>query len=172
LICLQRVLEFNDSMSRGGRVVTSESKRSPEAARIRRRTARPATLLSLRLWRLVAVGIAAVLLHGSSVRRESAARFAAIPLELARHLFPAAGSVGRPDAQGLQKVRALDGEPLGCVLTTSPQTDDLVGYSGPNNLLVGLATDGRVVGMELLTSGDTETHVRSLQLSRKPCSDD
>jgi thiamine biosynthesis lipoprotein ApbE/Na+-translocating ferredoxin:NAD+ oxidoreductase RnfG subunit len=51
------------------------------------------------------------------------------------------------------------------VLTTSPQTDDLVGYSGPNNLLVGLAADGRVVGMELLTSGDTETHVRSLQVA-------
>jgi len=143
--------------------VTSEPKRRSEFVQGRRRTARPAALLFLRLWRLAAVGIAVVLLHVTSVRREAAARFAVIPLELARHLFPAASSVGGPDAQGLQEVRANHGDVLGFVLTTSPQTDDLVGYSGPNNLLVGLATDGRIVGMELLTSGDTEAHVRSLQ---------
>ena len=34
-------------------------------------------------------------------------------------------------------------------------TDDLIGYSGPNNLLIALNERGAIVGLELLRSGDT-----------------
>jgi thiamine biosynthesis lipoprotein ApbE len=111
----------------------------------------------------MAVGIAVALLHASFVRRESSSRFTQVSLELVRHCFPDATSVGRPDVRGLQRVKGANGQLLGFVLTTSPQTDDLVGYSGPNNLLVWLTPEGEVAGMELLTSGDSEAHVRALQ---------
>lgn len=61
--------------------------------------------------------------------------------------------------RGLHYVSDLHGGTLGVLLTTSPQTDDIIGYSGPNNLLIALGTNGVVAGVELLRSGDTRKHV-------------
>ncbi len=51
----------------------------------------------------------------------------------------------------------------GSILTTSPQTDDIIGYTGPNNLRIALDPAGKIAGVELLTSGDTPTHVAEVQ---------
>ena len=49
------------------------------------------------------------------------------------------------------------------MLTTSPHTDDIIGYAGPSNLLIALDPQQRVIGVRLLTSGDTQTHVEQVR---------
>jgi thiamine biosynthesis lipoprotein ApbE/Na+-translocating ferredoxin:NAD+ oxidoreductase RnfG subunit len=48
-------------------------------------------------------------------------------------------------------------------LRTSPHTDAIVGYSGPNDLLIALDARGTVTGVELLHSGDTVEHVQKVK---------
>lgn len=83
-----------------------------------------------------------------------------VSLDTARRLFPEAAVLAGGDPR-LGGARVVDrfGRPLGLVLTTSPQADDLVGYAGPSNLLIGLDNDQQVIGVEILTSGDTLAHV-------------
>ncbi len=116
----------------------------------------------MRWWRLGVLVMAAVLLRQASQRGDWDAE-GQIPLTWARQVFPAAAMVGRPDVRGVQQVRDGNGRLLGGVLQTSPVADDIVGYSGPNNLLVGLATNGSVAGVIWISSGDTEAHVRSVR---------
>jgi thiamine biosynthesis lipoprotein ApbE len=116
----------------------------------------------VRWWRLGVVLFAAVLLRQASEQPGQDVG-GWIPLGWARQIFPGAVVVGRPDVRGVQQVRDGDGRLLGGVLQTSPVADDVVGYSGPNNLLVGLGGDGSVVGVVWMESGDTESHVRSVR---------
>ena len=51
----------------------------------------------------------------------------------------------------------------GSVLTTSPQTDDIIGYSGPSNLRIALDPAGKIAGVELLASADTPAHVAEVR---------
>ncbi len=60
-----------------------------------------------------------------------------------------------------------DGRELGTLLTTSPQSDFIIGYVAPNNVLVALDPKGRVIGAELLSSGDTRTHVADVKSDAK-----
>lgn len=116
----------------------------------------------LRAWRIAALGLAAWLLHTAQEQRH-AAELSRLPLDLAQSFFPDATRLDAPDDRGVQAARDAQGRFLGSVLTTSPQTDDLVGYSGPNNLLVALDPQGRVAGIDWLWSRDTEAHVRAIR---------
>ena len=46
------------------------------------------------------------------------------------------------------------GEPLGYVLQTSPESDSIIGFSGPTNVLLAFDKDDQVVGSEILWSRD------------------
>ena len=48
---------------------------------------------------------------------------------------------------------------LGQVLQTAPESDDIIGYSGPTNTLIALDARGRVLGLRILSSGDTTDHI-------------
>ena len=96
-----------------------------------------------------------------------ARRSAHIGLEQARRYFPSTQRVDLRDvANGIHYAVDSSGELLGALLTTSPHTDQVIGYSGPNNLLVAIGTNGVVEGIELLRSGDTEEHVELVQQDR------
>jgi thiamine biosynthesis lipoprotein ApbE/Na+-translocating ferredoxin:NAD+ oxidoreductase RnfG subunit len=83
---------------------------------------------------------------------------------MARAFFPEASSVSeKVDDRRGSWVRDADGRALGSVLTTSPDADDLIGYSGPSNLLIALEPDGRVRGVSLLSSADTAAHVEEVR---------
>ena len=85
---------------------------------------------------------------------------ASISIRQARRFFPAAAKVQlRDPARGLYFVTDNRGDTVGCLLTTSPATDQIIGYSGPNNLLIALDSHGAIAGLELLHSGDTPEHV-------------
>lgn len=87
-----------------------------------------------------------------------------ISLRQARKYFPAGYKIQlRDPARGLHYVTDARGNTIGCILTTSPQTDSIIGYSGPNNLLLAIDGRGALCGLELLHSGDTPEHVKNVK---------
>jgi NosR/NirI family transcriptional regulator, nitrous oxide reductase regulator len=89
-----------------------------------------------------------------------------VTLDEARRLFPAAQRLGPPDLRRKwHPVLDARGESLGVVLRTAPETDRLIGYAGPSDLLIGLGNDGRVLGVELVASSDTPAHVADVRRS-------
>jgi len=113
----------------------------------------------LRLYRAAVVVLVALLIHIQADWRKQR-RSLTVNVEQAGRLLPGTVQVRLLDA-GRGYYYAFDqaGERIGVLLLTSPWTDGIVGYSGPNNVLVALDTNGVVAGVELLRSGDTEEHV-------------
>jgi len=62
-------------------------------------------------------------------------------------------------SHGGQNVVDVDGKALGYVVQTSPEADDVIGFSGPTNTLIAFDADDRVLGLSILRSGDTREHV-------------
>src|SRR5436190_8172632 len=119
--------------------------------------------LLLRLYRAGVLLVILVLVHQQARWRE-AQRGSSFSLRQARKFFPVANRVQLRDAErGLHFVSDARGDTIGCLLTTSPHTDAIIGYSGPNNLLIALDARGAIAGLELLTSGDTEEHVEKVK---------
>jgi thiamine biosynthesis lipoprotein ApbE/Na+-translocating ferredoxin:NAD+ oxidoreductase RnfG subunit len=119
--------------------------------------------LFLRLYRAGLLLVIVLLVH-QQARWFEAQRGTAISLRQARKFFPAANRIQLRDAErGLHYVTDARGDTIGCLLTTSPQTDHIIGYSGPNNLLIALDRGGAIIGLELIRSGDTEEHVQKVK---------
>lgn len=85
-----------------------------------------------------------------------------------RQLFPKAAGLGgvRADVDGRLVIDSA-GATLGYVVQTSPAGDDVIGFSGPTNMLVGFDNDGRSVGVEVLSSGDTRDHVELVRRNQR-----
>jgi NosR/NirI family nitrous oxide reductase transcriptional regulator len=117
-----------------------------------------------RLFRLATLAAAAWLIHVAAWRPKAPDD---ISLAEAKAMFPTAESLAAGDPQvGGQKVLDGRGQTLGFLLTTSPHTDDIVGYAGPSNLLIGLSPKREVIGVRLLASGDTQAHVEEVRGSQ------
>ena len=54
---------------------------------------------------------------------------------------------------------------VGYLVRTSPQSDDITGFSGPTDCLVALGTDQQIVSVGILSSRDTVEHVDLIQKS-------
>ena len=79
-----------------------------------------------------------------------------ISLRQAGRFFPKARSLNVPDpSRGLYVVTDPLDKTVGGLMTTAPWTDHIIGYSGPNNLLIVLDPSGTIIRVELLESGDT-----------------
>jgi thiamine biosynthesis lipoprotein ApbE/transcriptional regulator of nitric oxide reductase len=117
-----------------------------------------------RLYRLILFVAVAWLVHVASLRPRPPD---VVSLADARAFFPSAARFASGDQRlGGQTVVDSQGRVLGLVLTTSPHTDDIVGYSGPSNLLIALDEKQHVKGVRLLASGDTQAHVDQVRDSR------
>lgn len=77
-----------------------------------------------------------------------------------QQVFPTAaryeGDPGEPSVTRLYDHHDI---PLGWTLRTSPHADDVVGYQGPTDVLVGFDAGGRACGLLLLSSFDNEPYV-------------
>lgn len=132
----------------------------------------------VRLYRLVLIGCAAWLIHVAdrvpvvqdqpTALDENSPLLPAVELGDARRLFPDAVLLG-PIDPGNHRHAALNemGETLGFVLRTAPETDDLIGYAGPSDLLIGLSATGDVVKVLLNDSADTVSHVDAIRADRE-----
>ena len=76
-------------------------------------------------------------------------------------VFPGANSLQLNDAGGHDVVNP-DGEKLGSVVQTSPDSDHIIGFSGPTNVLIAFDTTDKIVGLHVLSSGDTRDHVQQV----------
>lgn len=92
-------------------------------------------------------------------------RQAAVTVERLRGFYPQAAKLAdyRP-GQGGQTVVDGDGKPLGFVVRTSPASDSIIGYSGPSNTLVAFDTEGQILGIDILDSGDTREHLQAVRM--------
>lgn len=108
--------------------------------------------LALRLWRVALLALAVLALRRSHPS-------ASLPLTVDRihDFFPAAASLSSQN--GMQVVKNASGITLGHVMQTSPEADDIIGYSGPTNTLIALDSRGKVLGLRILSSGDTTDHL-------------
>jgi len=86
-----------------------------------------------------------------------------VSLESVGDFFSAAQTISGPDASGAQVVFDADEKAVGYVVQTSPRSDHIVGYSGPNNVLIAFGEDDRIVGGRLLGSGDTKDHAEQVR---------
>ena len=115
---------------------------------------------AVRWFRVVAIVFAVWLLRGSEGEGPEGVD---VDLETARTLFPDARHRGRfhPDLKA--SLWRDDSRALGYVLRTSPESDAIVGYAGPNDVLVALNPAGRVTDVVLLRSRDTHDHVEEVR---------
>ncbi len=79
-----------------------------------------------------------------------------------REFFPSAVGVSSRGNNGAHYVLDAVRDRLGFVVTTSPDSDRIIGYSGPNNLLVAFGEDGKVIGISVLSSGDTPEYLEQV----------
>jgi Na+-translocating ferredoxin:NAD+ oxidoreductase RnfG subunit len=101
--------------------------------------------------------------HERFVADEQARRSLTASIEQVRSVLPEAASFGSANEQGGVIVHNSDGDPIGFVVQTRPAADDIIGYSGPNNVLLGFDPRARLTGLTLLSSGDTPSHVETVQ---------
>jgi NosR/NirI family nitrous oxide reductase transcriptional regulator len=119
----------------------------------------------LRLYRAGVLATLALLIHQQAQwLAEQEAPF--ISLRQAGRFFPEARRITEPDPQrGVHVVSDSLDDTLGGLMTTAPWTDHIVGYSGPNNLLIVLDPDGVILRVEMLASGDTREHADMIRNS-------
>ncbi len=62
-------------------------------------------------------------------------------------------------------INVLDGneDSIGYVLQTSPESDHIVGFSGPTNVMIAFAPNDTIVGVKILGSGDTREHLAAVR---------
>lgn len=118
---------------------------------------------AIRLYRLAILAAIAFLLHRTLLPPAMTDK---VSLSQAQTFFPSASKLASGDPRlGGITVQDAAGRSLGLLLTTSPHADNLIGYSGPSNLLIALDDQQQVLGVKLLSSEDTLAHVEEVQAS-------
>ncbi|MEM1296361.1 MAG: FMN-binding protein, partial [Verrucomicrobiota bacterium] len=69
---------------------------------------------------------------------------------------------GKPQADGTRFVLDEAGDRIGFYALTSPASDWIIGYSGPNTMLLVFDQSSICLGARLLKSGDTKDHVKKI----------
>ncbi|MCB1229233.1 MAG: 4Fe-4S binding protein [Verrucomicrobiae bacterium] len=131
--------------------------------------ASPSRRSRVRRWSLHAyrVGLFVVLLflihrqHAWYVAQKRGAMKQLVGVEEVRGFYPKATSLSEwVPAHGGQNVFDANGEVLGHVIQTSPEADDIIGFSGPTNTLIAFDTEDRILGIDVLRSDDTREHLK------------
>ncbi|WP_437194141.1 FMN-binding protein [Planctomicrobium sp. SH527] len=118
------------------------------------------------------IGIIALILllmnwqHARFLSKERASGLDSVTLEQIQTLFPDASSLGVAESHGGRIV--LAGEtPVGYVIQTFPEAVQYLGFSGPTNCLIGFDQQGKMTGVQILTSRDTRDHVELIQKDQR-----
>jgi NosR/NirI family transcriptional regulator, nitrous oxide reductase regulator len=127
------------------------------------RQKRPVRAVVLHIARLAILAAILLLLrqqHQSYLAVEASRDQQPVEIQVLKDFFPDAvqGGLFDPDRRTQQVVDAAS-QSLGFVVQTSPQSDRIVGFSGPTNILIAFGTDDRILGLKILWSRDTVEHV-------------
>lgn len=104
-------------------------------------------------------------LHLVSARSRAQSEPSALSLALLQRYLPQAASVTHSGQPPVWQAFDASGQLLAHACLTSPQADRIVGYAGPNNILILMDSDGRVIRTQWLSWSDTRDHVESVQLA-------
>lgn len=115
--------------------------------------------LALRLWRVALLALVVM-----AIRRSHSPAAVELTVDRVHDFFPAAATL--ISQNGMQAVKDASGITLGHVMQTSPEADDIIGYSGPTNTLIALDSRGKVLGLRILSSGDTTDHLAEVVRER------
>lgn len=131
------------------------------------RATRPARALLLHVLRLGIVVSVLLLIrfqHQRFLAVEAQREQQPVAIDTLRQFFPTAVEGGLFDPERrTQEIVDADGEPLGFVVQTSPQADDIVGFSGPTNVLIAFDTEDQILGLKIFWSRDTVEHVELIE---------
>jgi len=114
---------------------------------------------------LVRVGLLAAILgvihwqYARAVAQSQARGLAEVPLARVQAVFPTASRLGEAESHGGLTVLDVDGQTLGYVIQTAPESDPFLGFSGPTNSLIGFNPSGQIAGVAIISSRDTREHV-------------
>ena len=97
--------------------------------------------------------------QGRWIAERRGADLETVPLASLRTIFPDAAGLGEPESHGGRDVLSPEGQRLGYLIQTAPDSDPFLGFSGPTNLLVGFTPEGRIRGVRILQAADTRDHV-------------
>jgi len=108
-----------------------------------------------------------VLIHVRHVRHvaeQQTELLAPADLEQVLEFYPTATRIAdQVDANGRRAVYDAEEKLLGIFLQTSPQSDHILGFSGPTNLRIAFGPDDCIVGVCILSSRDTREHVKQVR---------
>ncbi|MCA9042995.1 MAG: FMN-binding protein [Planctomycetaceae bacterium] len=100
--------------------------------------------------------------------RESALADWSVTLEDVQHALPNAASFGQPNERTLAcPILDADGEVLGHAVQTAPDSNGIIGFSGPSNMLLVFDSGGVLQDARVLSSGDTRDHVERVNTDAK-----
>ena len=86
-----------------------------------------------------------------------------IPIEAITRWFPTAHHLGTGDPRAdLQIVHDKQDQDLGYILLTTPISNETIGYSGPNDILAAFNSEHHLLGLRVLSSGDTSEYVAAV----------
>jgi uncharacterized protein with FMN-binding domain len=77
-----------------------------------------------------------------------------------QQLFSSAAAVSSQARNGSTRVSNGSGDSIGYVIQTSPTSDHIIGFSGPTNVMIAFSMQDRILGIDVLASGDTRDHLR------------
>lgn len=118
--------------------------------------------LALRLFRVGLLGLVVWMLRSQPVPLEK------LSVERVRDFYPTATQLDEPDPQtGVQAVRDANQTVIGMVAQTLPEAKNVIGYSGPTNMLIAMDAKKNVIGLRVLHSADTPDHVAEVVSERR-----
>lgn len=122
----------------------------------------------IRLWRLALLVAVVLLLRENARQRALEETVAALQPERLRDFFPQATSLGEAQpGSGWRPVLDAEQKLLGHVTTTAPESDRLIGYSGPTTTLLAFDPQRVLIGLRVLKSHDTSDHLAEVVADRK-----
>ncbi len=101
------------------------------------------------------------LIHFQHGRRSDQNTALALTLDAITGGFPSATSIQANGDSTL--VLDSDGRVLGTVFHTSPQSDDVIGFSGPTNVQLVFGSSGKLASLSIVSSEDTQDHVEHVR---------
>ena len=121
----------------------------------------------IHLLRLLGVAFLLSGLHLLAARSRMPSELSTLDIAVVRTYLPQAASIAASGSPPLWQVRDANDATIALCCLTSPQADRVIGYAGPNNVLLIMDPAGNVTRAELLHSLDTVDHVERVRASEK-----
>lgn len=127
---------------------------------------RPIRRITVHGFRIALLVAIIVMIHWQHRQFTTARQAAGSKLELSaeqlERIYGQPAELGAVRSGGARIVENREGDRIGDVIQTSPESDHIIGFSGPTNVLIAFDEASKVQAVEILSSGDTRDHIREV----------